>query len=117
MKDYEDDYNFRIFNEPVTIQLQPKYKADITPVINGPEEDLYSDEKPLVIGIYPSNSFGPIRQKALGLALDTHMVDTIFLNTLTIEELKKNQLYTYEIELKRLLKSRNVLAIVGPPCI
>jgi hypothetical protein len=77
----------------------------------------WTDEKPLVIGIYPSDGFGTLRRLGLHAFLDNHeselsLVDLSILNT---QEMKQGKIESVLSQLGELLAKENVLTVVGPP--
>lgn len=84
--------------------LNPFYKEKIT------------NEKPVLIGIYPSNGFGLDQKKGV---VECHKeygsdIELIHLDNLTVSQMKSKEIISYTNKLQQLLKSRNVMGIVGP---
>ena len=82
-----------------------------------PDKVLWVKQKPLVIGIYPSDGFGPLRRDGLHAILDNYSDELIIfdLSYATTQEMKHGQIERIITKLKELLAQDNVLAIVGPP--
>lgn len=72
--------------------------------------------RPVVIGIYPEGGFGTLHKQGLHAALERNadVLDIVDL-TATYEAMKTNQASHIAEQLRKLITTRNVVAIVGPP--
>lgn len=76
----------------------------------------YTDRKPKIIGIYPSDAFGPARKAGLHAYVDEHPeVKVIDLDIATISQMKQGDIDPLLARLTEIIEEDNVLAVVGPP--
>jgi hypothetical protein len=72
------------------------------------------DLTPVVLGIYPSDSFGPLQKRGLHLALEGVARDLTVLDLeATLTDLKTRQAPDMLTALENALRDRNVVAVVG----
>lgn len=71
-------------------------------------------DKPVVLGIYPSDKFGPRQQNGLKEALGGNEQFTFHGLSATVDDMKARKAEDVIEELELFLKNRNVVAIVGP---
>ncbi len=75
----------------------------------------YSDRKPVIVGLYPSDSFGVPQGEALKKALAPHRSNLDFVDvTSSLEDMKAAEIEEVLDDLTTLMETRNVLGFVGP---
>ena len=86
-------------------------------ILNQSSKKPTTSQKPVVIGIYPSDGFGPLRKRGLHKSLDQFSADLtlIDLDSISTQDMKENKINVLLKELEKLLAQENVLAVVGPP--
>jgi hypothetical protein len=74
-----------------------------------------TDHKPTLVGIYPEDQFGIAQRNALQFIEQLHPsdVDVVHLQ-LPLERMKQGQIRPILRDLHHLLRTRNVLAVIGP---
>lgn len=74
-----------------------------------------ADMTPTVIGIYPSDAFGPLQKRGLHLALETAARGTSLVDLQApLDAMKRQDVPKLVETLIALLRDRNVISIVGP---
>lgn len=74
-----------------------------------------ADMSPVVIGIYPSDSFGPSQKRGLHLALESQAPGTYLIDLeAPLDAMKRRDAPQIIAALKVALRDRNVVAVVGP---
>lgn len=74
-----------------------------------------ADMTPVVIGIYPTDSFGPLQKRGLHLALESQAPGTSLIDLeAPIDAMKRRQAPEVIASLATALRDRNVIAVVGP---
>jgi ABC-type branched-subunit amino acid transport system substrate-binding protein len=74
-----------------------------------------ADMTPTVIGIYPTDSFGPLQKRGLHLAMELAPPGVVLVDLqATIDKLKRRDAPEILSALEKLLATRNVLSVVGP---
>lgn len=80
------------------------------------EAPLLADGTPTVVGIYPSNAFGPAQRKGLHAALESETRDLRLVDLeAPLGDMKTQKADDLLEQLEDLLDGGNVTAIVGPP--
>lgn len=74
-----------------------------------------ADMTPTVIGIYPTDSFGPLQKRGLHLAMELAPPGVVLVDLQdSIDKLKRRDAPEILSALEKLLATRNVLSVVGP---
>lgn len=74
-----------------------------------------ADMTPVVIGIYPTDSFGPSHKRGLHLALESQAPGTSLIDLeAPLDAMKRRNAPQIIAALKAALRDRNVVAVVGP---